>query len=110
MRFIDARWNMVNTSRKRPYSSLKRQHDLCVLVEQLIESIHIGYNVAMNCFKKEAKKSDLGEYYYRILSISVTPTYSPTQTQKDNIQSEKSEEDGEEETKMGDQCQQPRDA
>lgn len=43
------------------------KHELSVIAKQLISSVQIGYGLALVCFKKEAKKIDLREYYWWML-------------------------------------------
>lgn len=52
-----------------------------MLWHQFIEGVQIGYNFAIDSFKKEAKKRDHGKCYYKILNILVSPTYPHAQTQ-----------------------------
>lgn len=68
--------------------------------EKFIQSLQIGYNLAMRSSKEKAKKN-LSKYYYKILNIPITPNYSSTQTQMDNRSSKESEEEGEEEARVG---------
>lgn len=49
------------------------KHELDVIAKKLSSSVEIGYNLALNSFKKESKKKGLGEYYYLILNIPVIP-------------------------------------
>lgn len=58
----------------------KLKHGFSVMIEQVIETILIDYNMAMEPFKKQNTKRDLSKYYYKILNIPITPTWSPTQT------------------------------
>lgn len=46
---------------------------LDAIAEQLSISVEIGYGMAMDSFKKKAKKKGMGEYYYKILDMIVTP-------------------------------------
>lgn len=80
------------------YEFEKIKDDICIIIEQLIKSTQIDYNMAMESFKEKAKKKKLGKYYYEILYILVTPLGSRTHTQMDDKESEKSED----EVKMGD--------
>lgn len=41
----------------------------------------IGYNLAMDSLKKEFKRKGLGKYYYQVLNIPTTLSYSPSKTQ-----------------------------
>lgn len=66
---------------------------LGIMTEKVTESVQIGNNLAMKSLKDEAKKRDLIEYYYKLLYIHITPTYSHTQTQMDNRESKKNEEE-----------------
>lgn len=51
--------------------------ELDAIENQLTSSVDIGYRLAMESFKKETKKRDLGEYYYRILDIPITLPCEP---------------------------------
>lgn len=67
------------------------KHNLDTMAEKLIQSVEIGYYLAMDSFKNEAKKRDFSEYYYKILDTLVTPPYSPAQTQKEGENEESRE-------------------
>lgn len=56
------------------------KHDLHAMAEQLTSSVEIGYNLALDSFKRKSKYG-LCEYYYHVLNIPLTLPYSPTQTQ-----------------------------
>lgn len=59
--------------------------DLGVMAQQFAESVQIGFNLAMDYFKEQAKKMDLDDYYFKTLYIPITPIYnSPTQTNVGN--------------------------
>lgn len=42
----------------------KAKRELVKVIDKLSSRIEIGYGIAMDSFKKEAKKRGLGEYYY----------------------------------------------
>lgn len=46
------------------------KHNLDTMAEKLIESVEIGYYLAMDSFKNEAKKRDFSEYYFGYSSNS----------------------------------------
>lgn len=84
----------------------KTKHNLGVVSKHVIESVQIGYNLAMKSFMEEAKNRDFREYYYKILDIRITPTYSPTQTHMDDGETKENEDEGE----VRDRANNPRDA
>lgn len=58
----------------------KAKSKLCNMAKKLTSSVKIRYGMEMEYLKKDAKKRDLGEYYYHILEPSVTPQYEPIQS------------------------------
>lgn len=52
------------------------------MTKQLNSSIEIRYDLATESFKIEAKKKNLGKYYYHILNILITPQHIPTPSQE----------------------------
>lgn len=46
--------------------------NLNAIVQQLLSSVEIDYNFAMNSFKKEVNNRGFDEYYYKILNILIT--------------------------------------
>lgn len=65
------RRELVDVEEKYACYQEKAKPELNAMTE-LLSSIEIGYNLAMNSFYDEAKKMGLGEYYYQILNISIT--------------------------------------
>lgn len=84
---------------------MKRELD--AMIEQLRSSVEIGYNIAMDLFKKESKKKCLG---FQILNIPITSPYSLTQTQNEDRDQGKFFEENGDGPKEENEPQQTRDA
>lgn len=73
----------------------KAKGKLGAMANQYTLSVEIRYRLAMESFKKEAKKRGPSKYYYSILDIFIIPPYKPIQSQEgdDEEDSDLSESD-----------------